>query len=202
MEMPAHASRPSAVEYRPADVVSQALIVQDQNANRIRQLVALPAALEPAGMLALALRRSRARGLDRVCRGAELVRGDVRDRRRLTGGKCGVAGCSSQVPGGCHRVTGGSAGLGHGDLAANPCPNLLNRVSRPQVRGLHSLKEVQDVLCTRGCPPGEQVMVRIREGPPATEGDEARVALFGEDHGSPVMNTDFTYLISIEIVAH
>jgi hypothetical protein len=59
----AHARRPhlhlpqvqvSAVEYRPADVVSQPLIVQDKIANRIRQLVALPATLEPAGTLARA----------------------------------------------------------------------------------------------------------------------------------------------------
>ena len=52
--------RPSAVEYRPADVVSQPLIVQDEIAYRIRKLVALPAALEPAGTLALAFRRGRA----------------------------------------------------------------------------------------------------------------------------------------------
>ena len=32
----AHASRPSAVEYRPADVVSQSLIVQDKIANSVR----------------------------------------------------------------------------------------------------------------------------------------------------------------------
>jgi len=43
-----HTGRPSAVEYRPAEFVPQALIVQDKLANRLRQLVALPAALEPA----------------------------------------------------------------------------------------------------------------------------------------------------------
>src|SRR5438552_13668175 len=99
----AHASRPSAVEYRPADVVSQPLIVQDKSANRIRQLVALPAALEPAPTLVLAFRRSRAHGLDRVGCGAELVRGDVRDRRRLTGSIRGVALRSAQIPGRRHR---------------------------------------------------------------------------------------------------
>ena len=44
-------SRPSAVEHRPADVVSQPLIVKDEFANRIRELFALPLALEPAGAL-------------------------------------------------------------------------------------------------------------------------------------------------------
>jgi hypothetical protein len=59
--LPAFASHPSAVEYRPADVVSQPLIIQDKIANRIWQLVALPAALEPAGTLALSFWCSRAR---------------------------------------------------------------------------------------------------------------------------------------------
>jgi predicted NBD/HSP70 family sugar kinase len=40
-------SHPSAVKYRPADMVSQALIIQHKKANRRRQLVALPTALEP-----------------------------------------------------------------------------------------------------------------------------------------------------------
>src|SRR6185437_397340 len=44
----------SAVEHRPADVVSQSLIIQDQLADRLRELVALPAALEPPGALTLA----------------------------------------------------------------------------------------------------------------------------------------------------
>ena len=43
--------RMSAVEHRPADLVSQPLIVQDEFANRLRQLFALPLALEPAGAL-------------------------------------------------------------------------------------------------------------------------------------------------------
>src|SRR5512133_42977 len=97
----AHASRASAVEYQPADVVSQPLIVQDKIANRIRQLVALPAALEPASTLALAIwrafRRSRARGLDRIGRSTELVRGDVRHRCGLAGSKCGVPSGSAQL---------------------------------------------------------------------------------------------------------
>ncbi len=44
--------RASAVKHRPADGVSQPLILQDEFANRIRELFALPTALEPAGNLA------------------------------------------------------------------------------------------------------------------------------------------------------
>src|SRR5207248_182619 len=37
----------SAVEHRPADVVPQPLVVEYELANRLRELVALPPALEP-----------------------------------------------------------------------------------------------------------------------------------------------------------
>ena len=47
---------PSAVEYRPADFVSQALVIDDQSANLIRELFTLPPALEPAGNLFLTIK--------------------------------------------------------------------------------------------------------------------------------------------------
>src|SRR5436189_231339 len=75
----------SAVEHRPADVVAQPLIIQDQLADRVRELVALPAALAPPGALTLAFRSGGTRRLDRVSGRSELVRGDVRHRRGLTG---------------------------------------------------------------------------------------------------------------------
>jgi hypothetical protein len=76
--------RPSAVEYRPANFVSQLLIIQNKIANRIRQLVALPATLESANTIALAFRPSGTRGLDRVSSGTEIVRSDVCYYCRLT----------------------------------------------------------------------------------------------------------------------
>ena len=86
-----------SVEDRPADLVAQPLIVQDEFANRIRELVALPTALEPAGALALPTRGRRTRGLDRVGRGTKLVGRDMRHHRRLAGGKCGMPSGSAQL---------------------------------------------------------------------------------------------------------
>jgi len=43
----------STAEHRPAELVSQPLILQDEFANRIRKLFAPPAALDPAGPLTL-----------------------------------------------------------------------------------------------------------------------------------------------------
>src|SRR5512144_1005353 len=80
-------------------------------------------------------------------------------------------------------MTSRGAGLRHLDLAARPCPSLLDRLAGPRVRGLPRLEEVQNVLCARGRPQSQEPMVRVREHPPAAEGDEAGVAVFGEDHG-------------------
>jgi hypothetical protein len=51
----------SAVEDRPADIVPQPLVVEDELANRLRELVALPPALESPCALALAFRCGGAR---------------------------------------------------------------------------------------------------------------------------------------------
>ncbi len=174
----------SAVEHRPADGVSQPLIIQDQLADRVRELFALPSALEPPGTLTLAFRSGCTRCLDRVGRRSELVRGDMRNHRRLAGSICGVPSGSAQLSCRCHGMATRRAGLGHRDLASRPCPNLLDRQTGPQVRGLHRLEEVQNVLCARGSPQGQESMVGVRERPPAADGDEARVAVFREDHGS------------------
>src|SRR5215213_2736012 len=86
----------SAVEHRPADVVPQPLVVEYELANRLRELVALPPTLASPCTLALALRRGSACGLDGVGGRAELMRGDVRDRRRLAGSIGGMPGCPTQ----------------------------------------------------------------------------------------------------------
>jgi hypothetical protein len=73
-------------------------------------------------------------------------------------------------------------GLRHPDLAACPCPNLLDRLAGPRVRGLHRLEKVQNVLCARGSPESQEPMVGVGKRPPTADGDEAGVAIFWEDH--------------------
>src|SRR5207237_9665089 len=87
----------SAVEYRPADVVPQPLVVEYELANRLRELVALPPALEPPCALALSFRRGRTCGLDRIGGRTQLVRGDVRDDCSLASSISGMPGCPAQV---------------------------------------------------------------------------------------------------------
>jgi len=173
----------SAVEHRPADVVSQPLIIDDEFTNRIWELFTLPPALEPAGAFALAFRGCRAGRFDSVGSRAKFVCGNVRNRSRLPGGICGVPRGSAQRSCRSHGVATRRAGLRHRDFAAYPCPSLIDRPSRPRVGRSRRLEAVQHVRCTRGRPQGEQLMVGVCERAPAADGDQARVAVFREDHG-------------------
>src|SRR5205814_4638133 len=157
------------VEYRPADVVPQPLVVEYELANRVRELVVLPPALESPCVLALSFRGSSTCGLDRIGGRTELMRRDVRDGRGLAGSVGGMPCCPTQVSGRGVCVAGRIASLGHRDLAAPPCPSLLDRVTRPRVRRLRRLEEVKDVLRARCRPQGEELVIRIGEGPTAAD---------------------------------
>ena len=82
-----------------------------------------------------------------------------------------------------HGMATHGTGLGHPDLAARPCPNLIYRLARPQIRGLLPFEVVQNVLGTRGSPHCQEPMVGVRERSPTANGDEAGAADLGEDHG-------------------
>src|SRR5256885_355477 len=171
----------SAVEHRPADVVAQPLVVEYELANRVRELVALPPALESPCALAL-FRRGSTCGLDRICGRTELVCSDVCNGRGLTGSVSGVPCCSTQVSSRGVCMTGRRASLGHGDLTARPCAGLLDRLTRSRILRLSRLEEVEDVLRTRCRPQGQEQMIGIGEGPTAADRHETRVAVFREDH--------------------
>src|SRR5829696_6174076 len=72
--------RTSAVEHRPADVVAQPLVIKDELADHLRELMALPLALESPCGLAQAFRCRGPCSLARVGGRAELMRGDVSAR--------------------------------------------------------------------------------------------------------------------------
>src|SRR6266516_2427934 len=188
--------RPSAVEDRPADLVSQPLIIQDEFANHLRELFALPTALEPAGALTLASRGRGAHGPDRVRRSTKVVCGDMRHHSCLAGSIGGVPSGSAQVSCRSHGMAAGRSGLRHPDLAACPCPNLLDRLAGPRVRGLHRLEEVQNVLRARGSPESQAPMVRVGKRPPTADGDEAGIAIFREDHFLSLPLTHSGWLIA------
>src|SRR5574341_2088120 len=176
------ASSQSTIEYEPTDFVAQLLVVKHKIPDFAWKLCTLPFALKATSFFSPTVKRRRTRGLDRVGRSTELVCGDMRHRCRLAGSMCCVPSGSAQLS--CRSVGSASrrAGLRHRDLAARPCPSLLDRLAGPRIRGLHRLEEVQNVLCAYGRPQSQEPMVGVRERPPAADGDEAGVAIFGEDH--------------------
>src|SRR3989440_8780026 len=101
-----------AVEHRPADVVPQPLVVEYKLADRLRELVALPLALESPCPLAVSFRSSGTCGLDRIGGRTKLVRRDVCDDRRLAGGVRGMTWRPPQISGRGHCMASGRACLG------------------------------------------------------------------------------------------
>jgi hypothetical protein len=160
------------------------LVVEYELADRVRELVVLPAALESPCDLTLSFRGSRTCGLDRVGGRTELVRRDVCDGRGLAGGVGGMPCCPTQVSGRSVCVAGRIASLGHRDLAAHPRADLLDRLAGSRVLRLSRLEEVEDVLGARCRPQGEPLVIRIGERPTAADRHETTVAVLWEDQPS------------------
>src|SRR5438132_10329841 len=131
-----------AVEHRPADVVPQPLVVEYKLADRLRELTALPLALESPCALALSFRSGGTCGLDRICGRTELVCRDVCDDRRLAGGVRGMAWRPTQISGRGHCMASCRACLGHGDLVARPA-----RASSLARRGRGSPGRADSPMC-------------------------------------------------------
>src|SRR5487761_1138459 len=74
--------------------------------------------------------------------------------------------------------------LGHGDLAACPGPPEFDCATRSRVLRPSRLENVQDVFRARCRPEGEEMVIRISEGPTAADRHETRVAFFREDQPS------------------
>src|SRR6202011_3928712 len=107
---------------------------------------------------------------------------DVCDGRGLAGGVRGMPCCPTQVSGRGHCMAGRRASLGHGGLAARPGPPEFDRATRSRVLRPSRLEDVKDVLRTRYCPQGEELVIRISESPTAADRHETRVAVLREDH--------------------
>jgi hypothetical protein len=150
---------PSAVKYRPANVVAQSLVVQDKLTNCLRELVALPPALESTGAITLSFRYGSPYSFDRVGGSTKLMRGDVGDQRRLSSSIRSMARCSAQISGSGVGMTACRARLGHRDLTARPGASLLDRVAWSQIRRLYRFEEVQHMFRAQNRPQGEELVI-------------------------------------------
>jgi len=158
------------------------LVVKHELANRLRELVTLPLALEPPCGLAVAFGRGSTCGLYRIGGRTEFVRGDVCDGPGLASSVCGMPCCPPEVSGRAHSVTARRASLHHRDLTTHPGAGVLDRFAWSRVIRLSRLEKVEDVLCARGRPKSEEMVIRISEGPAAANRHEARVPNLRKDH--------------------
>jgi hypothetical protein len=139
-------------------------------------------ALESPYGLALPFRRGSAYGLDRIGGRTEFMRGDVRDGPSLASSVRGVPCCPTQVSGRAHRMAARRASPHHRDLTTDPCAGVLDRFTWSWVLRLSRLEQVKDVLRARRRPQSEEMVIRISEGPTATNRHETRVPNLWEDH--------------------
>lgn len=176
----------SAIEGRPADVISQTLVVENERANLARKLVALPLAFATSYLGARTVGSGGSRGPDRIGSCPKFVRGNMRDCRCLTSGIGGKAWSAVQIASGGVGVAGGLARLFHGDFPTCPSPSQLDRVAGPWIERSNGFEEWQGMLRARRCPQSQELMVGIGEGAASSNGDESRITDLGKNHARTV----------------
>jgi len=181
--------RCSAVEHRPAEVVSQPLVVEHERANLRCKLIALPPALESSRTPALRLWRCRAGGPDGIGGRTELVRRDVCDTRGLAGGVRGMSRRPAQRSGSPVCMAAGRPRFGHRDFAVRPGPSELDRSTRAVVSGAGLLEVAQHMFGACRGPQGEQLMIRVGQSATAPDRHQPGVADLREDHTQQIAPT-------------
>jgi hypothetical protein len=106
------------------------LVVKDELANGLWELITLPLALESPRGPAVAFRRRSTCGLDRIGGGTELVRSDMCNHPGLASSVRGIPCCPTQISGRAHCMAASCASLHHRDLAAHPSTGVLDRLTR------------------------------------------------------------------------
>jgi hypothetical protein len=172
----------SAVEGKPAQLVAQPLVVEHKFSDLVRELGALPLALQAASRLALVFNHCRPRRLDRVGRSTELVSRHMAHRRGLAGSVRGMPCCPTQVSGRCVCMAGRRAGLSPRDLTPRPGTPEVDRPTWTVIIRPCLLEVVQHVLRAVSRPDRQKAVIVVSEAAAATHRDEPRISDLGKDH--------------------
>jgi hypothetical protein len=172
----------STIEERPADLISESLVVQHELADLVRKLCTLPLALHTTRLVTFTWASRRAHCPHGVGGRAQLVSCHMSHGRGLSSSMGRLPRGAGNIPGCGVRSERSLTGLRHRDLTTHPSMGQLNRPPRPVVPWLRSFKEVQYVPCAIGGPHGETLVIGVLKGATATHGHKSGISLFGEDH--------------------
>jgi hypothetical protein len=127
---------------------------------------------------------------DGVRRSAQVMGGDVSHRSRLARRECSELRWIGHPARRCIRLESRSACVTHTHLTADPGSTDINSVAGPAVSWLMILEEMQHVLGAQQGPVSQQSVVFVSQSASATDGDQPRITLFGEDRHTPSPTID------------
>ncbi len=164
------------IEHRPADLVAEALIVEDELSDLIRELCPLPPAFPPTRFDLLACGCGRPDRLDRIGGSAEFVGRHVGNGSGLAGSVGGMSSGPAQWSRRAHGPSAGGPGLHHPQLTAGPGTYGFDALTRPPIGWPLRLEKWQHVLGAGRGPQCQEPVVVIGERAAASDRDETRVA--------------------------
>jgi hypothetical protein len=105
--------------------------------------------------------------------------GDVSHRNRLARRQCSELRWIGHPTGCGSRPESRSVCVTHTHLTADPGSTGIDSLAGPAVTWLMILEQMQHVLGAQEGPVSQQPVVFVRQSPPATDGDQPRITLFG-----------------------
>jgi hypothetical protein len=176
----------SVVEDMPADGAPVLLIFENEFADSGREVHPLPLPFHRPSLRSLIGWYACAGRPDGVRRSAQVMRGDVRHRRRLARRQCSKLRWIGHPARRGVRLESRSACLTHTHLTADPGSTEIDSVAGPAVTWLMILEQMQHVLGAQEGPISQQSVVFVRQSAPTTDGDQPRITLLGQDRHASI----------------
>jgi hypothetical protein len=161
------------------------LIIENEFTDSGRQVHPLPLPFLGPSLRSVVGRDGCAGRPDGVRRSAQVMGGDVSHRSRLARRECSKLRWIGHPARRCIRLESRSACVTHTHLTADPGSTDIDSVAGPAVSWLMILEQMQHVLGAQEGPVSQQSVVFVSQSASATDGDQPRITLFGEDRHTP-----------------
>jgi hypothetical protein len=175
----------SVVEDMPADGAPVLLIVENKFTDSGRKVHPLPLPFPGPSLRSVVGWDACAGRPDGVRRSAQVMGGDVSHRNRLARRQRGELRWIGHPARRGIRRESRSVCVTYAHLTADPGSADIESVAGPAVTWLMILEQMQHVLGTQEGPVSQQPVVFVRQGAPATDGDQPGITLIREDRHTP-----------------